>query len=159
MAAAHTAPDERKLRPADVNQLVLPLGEDPPDARDVWNATTHALGRRLPPDLVLPCEMPALPDIHPLSIPRCPSLPPLKAVRLALRISLNRRPFAQHLAQVIEMRLRDGLLRLRNFPPPVNELRSRNPVTQKQLLTPPASLDPPTSCSAPVEDDPPQHSG
>ena len=52
----------------------------------------------LPLRLVLPGEMPSLPNIRPPVAPTVLRRPPLKAILVALRISLHRRPLTQHRA-------------------------------------------------------------
>ena len=71
-------------------------------------------------------------------------------MRLALRVGFYRRRLAQHRAQIIEVRLRDGLLRLRDLPPLVDELGSRHPITQNNPSHHHQASTPPTFCPQPA---------
>ena len=107
--------------------------------------------------LVLPGEMPPLPNIRPPIAPAILRRPPLKAVLLALRVSIHRCRLAQHRAQVIEMRLRDRFLRLRDLSPPVDELGGRHPITQNSSSQHQQAPSPPTFCPHPAIQDAPRH--
>ena len=128
---------ERKL--VQLAHAVRPVGADP-ELRHVRDDQERRVlqGKRVLPQLVerrvevralalvLPCEAAALPHVGPAVTAGVLPRAALEAVPLACRVGVRRRRFAEHLAEVVEVRLRRrALLQLRR-PPLGDELARRH---------------------------------
>ena len=75
---------------------------------------------------------------------------PLESGHRALRVGFHLCRLAGRWAQIIEMQLRDGLVRLRDVPPLVDELASRQPISQAASSKQPQNTAVPTFCPEPT---------